>query len=191
MLSVVVCLCGCGRKLPRGLIDANFWAGEMGLELLAWDRARVGLDAASADAERIGRIVAAGAGTYQGALEVLHGERPQGDLGEEVEAWLRSSRAARREMAADLPALSAGKIKLNDAEVARFDPLRPELSFTGGRETDRPEPAASEPAKARAASESADEDPVAQLRGLRELHAAGALTDEEFAAAKARVIARL
>ena len=29
---------------------------------------------------------------------------------------------------------------------------------------------------------------MAQLRGLRELHAAGALTDEEFAAAKARVI---
>ena len=37
----------------------------------------------------------------------------------------------------------------------------------------------------------ANEDPVAQLKGLKDLHAVGALTEEEFAAAKARVIARM
>lgn len=83
-----------------------------------------------------------------------------------------------------------GKIKLSNDDFARFDGRRPQLSFTGAPWTaEDPSSAADGPMSP--APERADEDPVAQLNGLRELHAVGALTDEEFAAAKARVIARL
>jgi Short C-terminal domain len=46
-----------------------------------------------------------------------------------------------------------------------------------------PEPAYQEPAPAAPAP-----DPIAQLRELGELHAQGVLTDEEFAAQKARLL---
>lgn len=38
------------------------------------------------------------------------------------------------------------------------------------------------------ASQAAADDPFAQIEKLSQLHAAGALTDEEFAAAKAKIL---
>ena len=49
------------------------------------------------------------------------------------------------------------------------------------------QPAYAEPAPAQAAPGAAD-DPVAKLKELGELHASGVLSDEEFAAAKAKLL---
>jgi hypothetical protein len=171
----VDCICGCGTKLSRDLIDVQIKAGEIGLELMTWDKARLSLDPASADATTVERIIGSGARRYQESLATLHGERPI-EPPSATDAWLVESRRERRAIAKDRSFIPKEKIKLTDEDVARFDRRRPELSFSGTR--------ANVPERAGA-------DPVVQLNGLRELHAAGALTDEEFAAAKAGVIARL
>lgn len=74
--------------------------------------------------------------------------------------------------------LSPPRLKLTDLDIEQLDRAQPEDSFSAG-------------ARGAAKPERADADPVEQLKGLRDLHAAGALTDGEFAEAKARVIARL
>jgi hypothetical protein len=51
-----------------------------------------------------------------------------------------------------------------------------------------PAPAAAAPAPAPAAAPSAGDDTIARLTQLASLHDSGALTDEEFAAAKAQVL---
>ena len=47
---------------------------------------------------------------------------------------------------------------------------------------------AAAPAAAPAAAAASDEDPMAQVQKLAELHKQGILTDEEFAAAKAKAL---
>jgi hypothetical protein len=167
------CLCGCGTKLSRGVVDFNFQAGDIASELMIWDKARAGLDPDSDDVAAIGRMIEPGAAIYQRSLAILHGEAAPGDL-EEGARWLERSRDARREMSQTRPFVPGNRIKPTESDFERFNPLRPETTFSG---PDRPLRAAGDP-----------EDPVARLRGLRDLHAAGALTDAEFAAAKARVI---
>jgi hypothetical protein len=54
--------------------------------------------------------------------------------------------------------------------------------------TRRVSPAAPAPSEGAAPAAIAAPDPAAHLRGLAELHESGVLTDEEFAAAKARVL---
>jgi hypothetical protein len=49
--------------------------------------------------------------------------------------------------------------------------------------------ATSSPETAAPSALAAPSDPAAHLRGLAELHESGVLTDDEFAAAKARVLA--
>lgn len=51
-----------------------------------------------------------------------------------------------------------------------------------------PEPAYPEPAPAGSPPAAPAPDPIAQLKQLGELHAQGVLTDEEFAAQKAKVL---
>jgi hypothetical protein len=55
--------------------------------------------------------------------------------------------------------------------------------------TPAPEPAPAAPAPAPAPATSAATDRITQLQQLASLHDSGALTDEEFAAAKAQVLA--
>jgi hypothetical protein len=50
------------------------------------------------------------------------------------------------------------------------------------------EAAAPAPAPEPAPPPAAAQDPIAQLKDLAELHASGVLTDEEFAAQKARIL---
>jgi hypothetical protein len=168
------CLCGCGRTIAREAVDFNFQAGEVGAELLVWDKARATLDPSSPDAGTIDAIVEPGASIYQDALAVLHGEAAAGSL-EAGEAWLDSSREARRAMARTRPYIPKGRIKPSDEDFARYDARRPERTFTGARETTATEPAAS----------------VGELDHLHRLYRDGALTAAEFAAAKARLISRI
>lgn len=175
------CFCGCGTKVPRKLVPVNLQAGKVALELLAWDKERTASPRApGADGGSDEILIARGADCYQRLLSTLHGVEGV-DPFPGSEEWLRDSlreRSDRPEMTEKGTFFSPRKLRVTDQDVERLDRLRPERSFSAG-------------ANAVARPERADEDPVEQLRGLRELHAAGALTDEEFAEAKARVIARL
>jgi hemolysin activation/secretion protein len=51
-----------------------------------------------------------------------------------------------------------------------------------------PAPAPAAPAPAPAAPAAAEDDTLAQIERLADLHGAGALTDEEYAAAKAKIL---
>lgn len=174
------CFCGCGTKVPRKLTDAGILAGRVALELLAWDKARTTNPSTGAGGAETDALIAGGADLYQRLVSTLHGADGP-DPVPETEAWLEASLEARRgrpDMTTKGSVLYRPKLTLTEVDYARLDRAHPELSFSAAA----PDPV--EP-------ERADEDPVEQLRGLRELHAAGALTDEEFAAAKARVIGRL
>ncbi|HVX33663.1 MAG TPA: SHOCT domain-containing protein [Solirubrobacterales bacterium] len=162
------CVCGCGRKVPKDLSDRNFLAATVAMELLAWDKNR-----ALPGPEPEGRegLIARGVECYEKLLYSLHGEGG-GDPDAECEAWLDEARAMRanrsdmtkrRFFGGDAPNLSR-------EDVDRLDRRHPERSFTGAREA--------------AASD------VAQLERLRALRDDNVLTEEEFAAAKARLLGR-
>ncbi|MBS1894550.1 MAG: SHOCT domain-containing protein [Actinobacteria bacterium] len=74
-------------------------------------------------------------------------------------------------------------------DMERIDRRHPERSFTGGDDAARfaaaPTPSAPSPS---ASATATSDDLVTQLERLRTLHAEGVLTDEEFAAAKARLL---
>ncbi|MEZ5078447.1 MAG: SHOCT domain-containing protein [Solirubrobacterales bacterium] len=167
------CFCGCGRKIRRRQTDLNLQASRIALELLAWDKAR--FDGrlgppADDDAER---VIGRGADRYRRLLETLHGERDDYGL-DEGEAWLAESADNRRDreyMTKRGGFLTRDRLLLTDEDHARINRLHPEQSFTGG--TAAPAPG---------------EDPVGQLERLGALHAEGVLSDEEFAAAKSRLL---
>lgn len=174
ILEAVDCFCGCGSKVPRKLTDANIFAGEVALELLAWDKARAS-DPRSSDAAAGDRLIAGGAGCYRRLLLTLHGERDTTSM-QESEDWLRESRAERSnrsDMTEKGSFLSKSKLRLTDRDFEQLDRLRPDLSFSGS------------PADQ---TDSLNVDVASQLERLGALHAEGVLTDEEFAAAKDRVI---
>ncbi len=169
------CICGCGAEIPRNLVPAQLEAGKVALELLVWDRTRTSkLQSAETEA-----LIARGAECYQRLLATLHGSSAT-DPVPASEEWLEESfleRGNRPEMTDKGGFLRPPKLRVTEEDTERLDRLHPELSF-------------SQPEQRPPQGEAVDEDPVAQLRGLRDLHATGALTDEEFAAAKARVIGR-
>lgn len=169
------CICGCGAEIPRNLVRAQLEASKVALELLVWDRTRT-TKLQSAETES---LISRGAECYQHLLATLHGSAAA-DPVPAGEKWLEESflaRANRPEMTDKGGLLKPPRLRVTAEETEQLDRLHPELSFS------RHEERASQP-------EAADVDPVAQLRGLRDLHATGALTDDEFAAAKARVIGR-
>jgi hypothetical protein len=74
-------------------------------------------------------------------------------------------------------------LRLTDEDIARLDRRHPELSFSGAATAgDAEVPAETNP------EGSSDADTVAQLERLGALHREGVLSDEEFAAAKARLL---
>jgi len=160
------CFCGCGDKLPGKVTEVNLEAANVALELLAWDKTR-SANPISAD---VAALIDRGADCYGQILATLHGE-PGPDPLPSSEAWLDDSFQARREnpeMTTKGSLLHRPKLNLTEPDYARLDRKHPERSFSG-----RPP------------------EPAEQLKGLADLHAAGALTDEEFTAAKARLTDRL
>lgn len=167
------CFCGCGAKLRRDQLDLNLQASRIALELMAWDKARVagrlGLPAAD-DAER---VLERGAGCYRRLLVTLHGESSDYSL-DEGEEWLRQSEAERGDrqyMTTKGGFLRPDRLLLTEEDHQRLDRAQPESSFSGRQG-------------------GADEDQVlvSRLERLGTLRAEGVLTDDEFAAAKARVL---
>lgn len=155
------CVCGCGRELSGKLTQRNLIAASVAVELLAWDKNR-----ASPTPGPDGRegLIARGGDCYQRLLYSLHGEGA-GDPDGDCDEWLKES-AAMRGGLDDMnrwQLIGRGPPKLGKADMEQLDRKHPETSFTGSsRDTDK-------------------------LGRLRSLHADGVLTDEEFAAAEARL----
>jgi hypothetical protein len=133
----VNCICGCGTQI-RGaaLLDLNLKAGEVALELIAWDRARA-LSSPVATAE-VAAAIAGGAPRYQELIGLIHGDSEATATAVEeatagAEQWLAHSRAERRAVHEVFAAVPKRRIRLSREEEARVDRRRPELSFSGAR----------------------------------------------------------
>src|SRR6266702_2597240 len=77
------CVCGCGREIPKKLVDRNFTAAGIALELLAWDKNRVSPLPGPDGREG---LIARGADCYERLLYSLHGEGG-GDPDADCEEW--------------------------------------------------------------------------------------------------------
>lgn len=157
------CVCGCGRDIPKRLIDRNFIAAAVAIELLTWDRNRA-LPGAGPEGRE--GLIARGVECYEQLLYSLHGEG-SADPDPESNAWLEESRAM-RESRSDMTKrrfLRGSTANVSREDMDRLDRRHPERSFTGGRE-------------------------VAKLERLRALRDEDVLTDEEFTAAKERLLGR-
>lgn len=161
------CFCGCGKEISGAKpTQRNFTAASVALELLAWDKNRAFPTPGPEGREG---LIARGADCYQRLLYSLH-EQGGGDPDADCEEWLRES-AEMRLQRPDMNKrqfLSRGPAgpNLSEHDMAEMDRLRPELSFTG----------------------KAPEDLLDKLERLRALREDGTLTEEEFAAAKARLL---
>jgi hypothetical protein len=176
ILGPVECFCGCGKRVSRRLTEVNLQAGEVALELLAWDKVRAA-DGPAFDSETIDLLIARGADCYQRLLMTLHGERDADSPRPGCQEWLRDSRRERRDrqdMTEKGTLLSGGRLKLADSDLEMLDRGRPEMSFSAS------------PSRGGTSAG----DVAGQLERLGALHASGLLTDDEFSAAKARVIGR-
>ncbi|HXF31128.1 MAG TPA: SHOCT domain-containing protein [Solirubrobacterales bacterium] len=167
------CVCGCGREISGAkLTQRNLVAAGIALELLAWDKNR-----ASPTPGPEGRegLIARGADCYQRLLYSLH-EEGGGDPDADCEEWLAEAgamRAQRSDMTTKrFLGRGHGSPNLTEHDMAQLDRLHPELSFTG-KTSEGEEP---------------EDDLVLKLERLRVLRDEGVLTDEEFVAAKARLL---
>jgi hypothetical protein len=167
------CFCGCGITLPGRLTAANLRLGEVALEILAWDKLRT---SEPLDAERsaeLDRLIEAGADCHRRLLAEVHEEAEDPPL-EPTSTWLAESRTYRRDrpgMADGGTLLRGPNLKLTDDDLQRLDRTRPERSFSS--RSDVASPASGM---------------VGQLERLGGLLEKGLLTEDEFQAAKRRVI---
>jgi hypothetical protein len=185
------CVCGCGRNLPKDLADRNYIAASVAIELLAWDKNR-----ALPGAEPEGRegLIARGVECYERLLYSLHGEGG-GDPDPVCNSWLKESRAMRahRSDMTKRRFFGGNAPNVSKADMDRIDRRHPERSFTGGldaRQGAATGPPTTEPEPSNGPATATDDDLVAQFERLRTLRDEDVLTDEEFAAAKARLLGR-
>jgi hypothetical protein len=190
------CVCGCGRKIPKNLSDRNFIAAGVAIELLAWDKNRA-LPGAGPEGRE--GLIARGVECYEQLLYSLHGEGG-GDPDPGSRAWLDES----REMRADRSDMTKKRLLGSDApnvsreDMARLDRRHPERSFTGGEDREPatatapggPAAQAPPPHSPAPPPTAADDDLVEKLERLRALRDDEVLTEEEFVAAKARLLGR-
>lgn len=184
------CVCGCGRDIPKSAIDRNITAAAVAIELLTWDKNRAMPGPGPEGREG---LIARGVECYEKLLYSLHGEGDV-DPDEEADAWLAESRAMRanRSDMTKRRFLGGGAPNVSQEDMGRLDRRHPERSFTGDAAAAEPEGAGGlgtpvGPAPTSSVS-APDDDLVAKLERLRSLHDDDALTDEEFAAAKARLL---
>lgn len=190
------CVCGCEREISGATFtQRNFVAARVALELLAWDKNR-----ASPTPGPEGRegLIARGADCYQRLLYSLH-EEGSGDPDADCDEWLRES-AEMRAQRSDMTKKSflgrgPGSPNLSEHDMAQLDRLHPELSFTGTIATQDGAQATATAAGGQTAATAVEsagagpgDDLVDKLERLRALRDEGALTDDEFAAAKARLL---
>lgn len=169
------CFCGCGRSVPRKLVDYELRLGAMAWELLAWSKALSTASPLSPDTREIESLVDRGAAQYQRLLATVHQEGERTGL-EESGEWLEESRSmwrTRSEMTERGGILRGPKLRVVEADIEMLDRVRPERSFQQPGPTDEDPPPA---------------DDVGQLERLGALREKGLLTEDEFRAAKARLL---
>ncbi len=177
------CVCGCGRSVPKGLVDRNFLAARVALELLVWDKNRA-LPGAGPEGRE--GLIARGADCYARLLYSLHGEGAD-DPDEACEEWVAESarlRAGRSDLTKK-KLLGIGTPNVTPEDMDRMDRAHPELSFTGSLAT---APGAATGRAAASSSTDSGDDPEAKLERLRALRDDAVLSAEEFAAAEARLL---
>jgi putative oligomerization/nucleic acid binding protein len=173
--------------VPKGLVDANLQASEVALELLVWDRTRVA-DPGSVS-ERTEGLIVRGANCYRRLLLTLHGER--GDVDSplaEGQEWLQEShdlRGDREDMTEKGSLFSKSKLKVTGPDLDRLDRAHPETSFSA---TPSPDETSGASGTGETGGAGGDQDVVDALERLGAMHASGLLSDEEFSAAKGRVL---
>ena len=178
------CVCGCGRNVPKDSTDRNYIAANVAIELLVWDKNRA-LPGAGPEGRE--GLIARGVECYERLLYSLHGEGA-GDPDPECNAWLDESRAMR----AKRSDMTKGRFfggnapNVSKEDMERIDRRHPERSFTGGLDVEQG--AAAEPSPSNGPATATDDDLVTQLERLRTLRDEDILTEEEFAAAKARLL---
>jgi hypothetical protein len=177
------CVCGCGRNVPKDLADRNYIAASVAIELLAWDKNRV-LPGPGPEGRE--GLIARGVECYEQLLYALHGEGG-GDPDRECNAWLDESRAMRahRSDMTKRRFFGGNAPNVSKEDMERIDRRHPERSFTGLSEA-----AGESSAPNKAATATDDDDLISQLERLRALRDEDVLTDEEFTAAKARLLGR-
>ena len=166
------CFCGCGERCRGRQVELNLQAGLLAVELLAWDKARAAGQLGPPASDDAARLIEQGAGCYQRLLSAMHGD-VGGYSVKEGEDWLLRSKAERSPrpyMTTKEGLFSRGKLRLTEEDYERLDRVHPELSFSGARPGNVANGAA-----------------ASQLQRLEALHAEGVLTDEELAAARARI----
>ena len=165
-------------------MEVQLQATTVALELLAWDKARTEGKIPAEEAERVDSHVHLGALQYQRLLGTIHGERETAPMSAAA-AWVEESQALRRgrEHMTEKTWIRKGMpLRLTDEEIDQLDRRHPELSFSGREQPEGARPEQTEPGPAPEA------DTAGQLERLVALHREGALSDEEFAAAKRRVL---
>jgi hypothetical protein len=183
------CVCGCGRKIPKQLTDRNFVAAGVAVELLAWDKNRA-LPGEGPEGRE--GLIARGVECYEQLLYSLH-EEGGGDPDPLSKAWLDESREMRsgRSDMTKKRFFGTSTPNVSREDMARIDRRHPERSFTGNGERAAAEPASAPTATAPAPERPAgDDDVVEKLERLRAMRDDEVLTEEEFAAAKARLLGR-
>ncbi len=178
------CVCGCGRNVPKDSADRNYIAASVAIELLTWDKNRA-LPGPGPEGRE--GLIARGVDCYERLLYSLHGEGG-GDPDPDCNAWLEESRAMRahRSDMTKRRFLGGDAPNVSEEDMDRIDRRHPERSFTGGLDPEQGTTAMPEPAPPNGPA--TDDDLVAQLERLRTLRDEDVLTDEEFAAAKARLL---
>jgi hypothetical protein len=181
------CVCGCGRDIPKSVIDRNITAAALAIELLIWDKNRAMPGPGPEGREG---LIARGVECYEKLLYSLHGEGDVDD--EEADGWLAESRAMRANRS-DMTKrwfLGGGAPNVSQEDMDRLDRRHPERSFTGDGAAAGGASAARTPGPTAASRSAAatDDDLVTKLERLRALRDDDVLTDEEFAAAKARLL---
>jgi len=169
------CFCGCGIQVPRGLTEANLRLGETALELLAWDRYRTLERLEYPELVEVDRLIDQGAGCHRRLLAAVHGDRDDRSM-DESDEWLGQSRSAwakRPSMMQKGSLLQAPRLRLTEADLDRLDRVHPERSFS-----------AETPARA----DPGGEDLVEKLERLGVLFREGLLSEDEFQAAKAKLL---
>lgn len=153
----------------------NVRAAEIAIELLAWDKARSTGYLGSPPPTKLEILIEDGAEAYQQVVAALHGEGAFDEEGSE--RWLKGSRTERRDreyMTKPPHLLKPGReVLLTEEDHARLDRKHPEQSFSGQR-----------------FERGAEEADTMQLERLEALHRDGVLTDEEYEAARGRILSR-
>lgn len=166
-------------------MEVQLQATTVALELLAWDKARTEGKIPAEEAERVDSHVHLGALQYQRLLGTIHGERETAPM-DAAATWVEESQSLRRDrehMTEKTWIRKGMPLRLTDEEIDQLDRKHPERSFSGRARTeggDAPERTEAGPAP--------EADTAGQLERLVALHREGALSDEEFAAAKRRVL---